>query len=80
MSSPDPHFLSAFRPCWSNRLCPIEDNGAHNIGFMRANRWALPQVHAVITGVLDRDDVDDDVPFEDGERCRSRSDSYIDLS
>jgi hypothetical protein len=80
MSSPGPHFLSAFRPCWRNRLRPVEDNGAHNIGFVRAYRWALPQVHAVIAGELVQDDVNDDVPFEDGERCRSRADSYVDLS
>jgi len=48
---------------------------------MQANRWALSQVHAVIAGVLVRDDVDGGVPFEDGERCgSSTADSYVDLS
>ena len=72
--------MSAFRPCWRDRLRPVKDNGAHNIGFMRAYRWALPQVqHAVIAGVLVRGDVNDDVPFEGDKRRGSRADSYIEL-
>jgi len=47
---------------------------------MRAYRWALPQVHAIIAGILIRNDVDGGVPFEDGKRYGNRPDSYVDLS
>ena len=80
MSSSDCRLVSAFRPCWRNRLRPVEDKGAHNTGFMRAYRWAFPQVHAIIMGILIRNDVDGGVPFEDGERYGNIPDSYVDLS
>jgi hypothetical protein len=47
---------------------------------MRAYRWALPQVHAIIAGILIQNDVNGGVPFEDGERYGNRANSYIDLS
>jgi len=65
--------VGLFRPCWWNRLRPVEDKGAHNTGFMRAHRRALPQVHAIIAGILIQNDVDGGVPFEDGKRYRNRA-------
>jgi len=47
MSLSDRRLLLSFRPCWGHRLRPVEDDGAHNAGGARADRWTLPQVHAV---------------------------------
>ena len=80
MSSSDRRLLSPFRPCWGNRLRPVEDDGAHNTCIVGANRWTLPQVHTVIASVHSQNAVGKGVPFEDGERCGSRADSYLDLS
>ena len=80
MLSSDCRLVSTFRPCWWNRLHPVEDKGAHNTGFMQAHRWALPQMHAIIAWILIRNDVDGGVPFEEGKRYGNRADSYVDLS
>ena len=57
MSSSDRRLLSSFRPCRGHRLRFVEDDGAHNVGGARADRWTLPQVHVVIVSFLVRNGV-----------------------
>ena len=77
MSSSDRRLLSAFRPCWGNRLRPVEDDGAHNTCVVGANRWTLPRVYTIIASVLGWNAVGDGVPFEDGEERGSSTDSHV---
>ena len=78
-SSSDQHRLSAFRPCWGDRLRPVKDDGAHNTDVVGANRWTLPRVYTIIMSILVRNDVGDGVPFEDGEERGSSTDSHVGL-
>lgn len=76
MSSSDRRILSAFHPCRGGAL--IEEDGTHYAGTDRADRWALPQVHAIIGSFLVRYIVDDSVPSEDDAGCGSSTDSNVD--
>jgi hypothetical protein len=67
-----------FRPCWGGRLSPVEEDGTHNARTAWANRWALPQVHAIIGSFLIRHGVKGGVPSEDNEGCGSSTDSHFD--